>query len=330
MKPLRKKKDEGFVLVDKKSCILIVGHRDALENSLTGYFARQKYTNVFSSSSLKLDFLKQNAVYNFFKKHKLDYVFLGSIRSGGIQANQKFAAEFIYENLECQNNVIHAAYKTGVKKLLYFSSSCAYFKECPQPMKEEHLLTGTLEPTSEPYAIAKIAGTKLCQSYKRQYGFDAIVAMPATLYGPGADDNMETAHVMGALMAKFRRAVLRGEREVFVWGTGKPRREFLFTDDFVSACVFLMKNYTDAEMINVGCGYDVTIKGLAEMIKAVSGFKGKIIYDASKPDGTMKKLMDNSRLTKLGWKPRVSLEEGIRKTVQWYGSQFGRRLPNCD
>ena len=305
----------------KHSKILVVGHNDAIENSFVQYFRKNKYSEFLSSTNLNLDLLNQKKVFNFFDNKKIDYVFLGSIRSGGIAANQRFAAEFLYENLECQNNVIHAACKFGVKKLLYFMSSCAYPKKCPQPIKEEYLLTAPLEETSEPYSVAKIAGAKLCQTYKRQYGFAAIVAAPATIYGPGSDMDFETAHVMGALIGKFYRAVQEGQRQVVVWGSGRPRREFLFTEDFVKAGVFLMDHYNDAPLINVGCGYDVSVKELAWMIKEISGFKGTIIFDRTKPDGAMRKLLDNRRLTKLGWKSQMDLKEGIWKTYQWYSNK---------
>ena len=307
----------------KNSPILIVGHGDVIENSLLKYFREKGFSQVVSSSQIGLKVLEQAKVRKFFKDLHPEFVFLSSVRSGGIPANVRLAAEFIYENLEVQNNIIHTSYLSGVKKLLYFSGSCAYPREARQPLKEEYLLTGPLELTSEPYSVAKIAGTKLCQAYRRQYGFDAIVAVPATVYGPGSDTQLETAHVIGALIGKFYQAKKLRQKAVVVWGTGKPRREFLYAEDFVQACLFLMNKYEDAEMINVGCGNDVSIKQLAEMIREVSGFDGKIVYDRTKPDGTMRKLMDNHRLAKLGWKPRVGLEEGIRRTYQWYSKLKG-------
>ena len=305
----------------RDSKIFIVGHNDSVENSLRGYFQAQGFPHVISNTQEGINVLEQSKVRDFFKEFKPGYIFLGSVRSGGITANQKFPAEFIYENIQSQNLVIEAARLGGVKKLLYFSSSCVYPKEARQPIKESSLLTGPLEPTSEPYAIAKIAGTKMGQAYKAQYGFNAIVAVPATLYGPGSDTAIETAHVLGALIAKFHKAKCEKKSEVIVWGSGRSRREFLYVDDFVSACLFLMEHYDGFDAINVGSGVDVTIKQLALMIKKASGYKGKIVFDASKPDGALRKLMDNTRMRKLGWKPKVSLEEGIEKTYQAYVRQ---------
>ena len=303
----------------KNSRIFIVGHNDSIENSLKHYFQAQGFRNVISNSQDRINVLDQSQVAKFFKKFKPEYVFLGSLRSGGITANQKFPAEFIYENALSQSLVIDTAYRTKIRKLMYFSSSCIYPAQAKQPIKETSLLTGSLETTSEPYAVAKIAGTKLCQSYKSQYNFNAIAAVPATLYGPGSDTNMETAHVLGALIAKFQKAKKENAKEVIVWGSGKPKREFLYVEDFVSACVFLMEKYNKADLINVGSGVDVTIKQLAEMIKNISGYKGKIVFDKSKPDGVMRKLLDNTQMRNQGWKPKVGLEEGIEKTYQWYG-----------
>jgi len=304
--------------MNKKSRVLIVGHEEIIAASLYQHFKSNGFTYVYFSPQIALDVLSQSAVQYFFDKERPEYVFLASIRSGGITANQKFAAEFIYENLQVQNNIIHAAYQYGVRKFMFFASSCVYPKECPQPMKEESLLTGPLENTNEPYAVAKIAGIKLCQAYKKQYGFNTTVAIPATVYGPGSETDLETAHVMGALIGKFSTAKQKGEKEVVVWGTGNPRREFLFVDDFVAASLFLMERDQSAEMINIGDGYDVSIKELSETIKKVSGFQGRIVFDATKPDGMIRKWMDNSRLKQLGWRPKVELTEGIQKTYDWF------------
>lgn len=305
-------------MMNKTAKILIVGHDDVVEKSLTQYFKINGFAHVFSSSAVALNPAIQNSVYEFFQKNRPEYIFLGSTRSGGIAANKQNPAEFLYHNSESQNNIIHAAYKFEAKKLLYFAASCVYPKETSQPIKEEYLLSGPLESTSQPYALAKIAGIHLCQTYRRQYGLNAVAIVPATIYGPGSDTNLEKAHVMGALIAKFHNAVLNNEKEVIVWGSGQPRREFLYADDFVEACLFLMDHYNDAQLLNVGCGSDVSIAQLAEMIKKISGFKGSIVYDTTKPDGAMAKLLDHSRITRLGWRAKVKLEEGIKRTWEWY------------
>ncbi len=307
--------------MDKNSKILVVGHDDVIEKSLAGHFQSNHFSNVFSSSAIALNTTIQPAVYDFFAKHRPEYVFLGSTRSGGIEANQKYPAEFIYHNLESQNNILYASWKFGVKKLLFFAGSCVYPKECPQPIQEEHLLSGYLEKTSEPYSVAKIAGIKMCQAFRKQYGLNAIVAVPATIYGPGSDVDLTTAHVMGALIGKFADAVRSNAPEVVIWGTGNPRREFLYADDFVRAAVFLMDHYNDEKIVHIGCGSDVAIRDLAQMIQKISGFKGRVTFDGSKPDGTMKKLLDSSLLAQMGWRPRVSTEEGIRATFAWYTQQ---------
>jgi len=302
----------------RNSKILIVGHNDSIENSLKSFFSQKGFKQAISNSHEGINALDQGSVERFFKKFKPEYIFLGSLRSGGIAANQQFPAEFIYENIQSQNLIIEAARKWGIKKLLYFSSSCVYPKEAKQPIKESSLLTGPIEETSGAYAVAKIAGMKTAQAYQRQYGMKAIVAVPATLYGPGSDTDIQSAHVLGALIAKFHKAKTEGQKQVVVWGTGKPKREFLFVDDFAEACVFLMDKYDGTDVINIGTGVDVTIKQLAHMVKQVSGYKGKIIFDTTKPDGAMRKLLDSSRMRKLGWKPKIGLEEGIAKTYQWY------------
>ncbi len=302
----------------KDARIFIVGHNDSIDNALNGYFKGRGFKNVFSNYHDRINVLNQSSVIKFFKDVKPEYVFLGSVRSGGIVANTTMPAEFIYENTLAQTCIIHQAYENQVKKLLYLTGSCAYPNEARQPIKEASLLTGPLEKTSEPYSVAKIAGTVMCQAYRSQYGFNAIAAVPATLYGPGSDTDLEKAHVMGALIAKFHRACLNKDAEVTVWGTGKPRREFLYVDDFVNACLTLMANYNDKELINVGVGEDITIHQLAQLIKDIMGYKGKIKFDTSKPDGTMRKLMNSQKIVKLGWKPKVSLEKGIDKTIQWY------------
>lgn len=308
-------------LMKRNSKILIVGHNDIIEKSLTRYFKENSYANVFSSSELGLNPTIQSSVYQFFQEHRPEYVFLGSTKSGGIEANINYAADFIYDNLESQNNVIYSSWKFGVKKLLYFASSCIYPKECAQPMKEECLLTGPIEETSAPYAAAKIAGVMMCQAYRKQHGFNAIVAVPATIYGPESDVDLDKAHVFGALLAKFSEAVKNDDSEVEVWGSGNPRREFLHVDDFIDACLTLMDRHESEKIVNIGYGSDVTIKELAELIAQATGFKGTINYDSSKPDGVQRKLLDNSRIAKYGWKTKVSLKQGIEQTCQWYSNE---------
>ena len=304
--------------MNKESRILVVGHNDIIENVLYTYFKFSGYTNIFSSSRIGLNPTVQASVYAFFQKVRPEYVFLGSTRSGGIDANVKNPAEFLYHNSESQNNIFYSSQKFGVKKLLYIAGSCVYPKECPQPMKEEHLLTGTLEQTSEPYSVAKIAGIKLCQAFRKQYGLNAIAMVPATVYGPGSDVNIETAHVIGALMGKFVNAVVKGRQKVSVWGTGNPRREFLYIDDFLAAALHLMDYYNGEKPVNVGSGSDVTIKELTETIIRAVGFEGEAVFDETKPDGTMKKLLDSSYVNSLGWKAKVFLDQGIRKTYDGY------------
>lgn len=305
--------------MNKDTKILVVGHGDIIERSLVEHLRSQGFDSVISSTEIALNTTVQPSVYNFFSKEKPEYVFLASVASGGIEVNQKYPAEFLYSNLESQNNVIYAACKFSAKKLLFFGASCVYAKTSPQPMREEYILQqGPLEETSEPYSVAKIAGIKLCQAYKKQYGFDAIVGIPATVYGPESDFDGEGTHVIAALISKFYQATAQKKDQVVVWGTGEPRREFLYRDDFVNASVFLMESYKDSMPVNIGCGQDIPIKELADVLKDISGFEGEIVFDATKPDGAPKKLLDNTRLTSLGWRTRVSLEDGIKKTYQWY------------
>jgi len=304
--------------MDKNSKVFIVGHGDIIENSLVSYLRNHGFNQVFSSSEMALNPTIQPSVYEFFQEKRPEYVFLTSTRSGGIEANQKLAGEFLYHNLESQNNIIYAAYKFGVQKFLFVAASCLYPKECPQPMKEEYLLTGPFEETSQAYSVAKLAGVQLCQAYRQQYGFTAISIVPATVYGPGSDMDLEKAHVLSALLAKFHEAEVNNKNEVVVWGTGNPRREFLYIDDFVQAVLFLMERYNDGSLINVGSGADISVKELAETIKRIVGFRGEIVFDKSKPDGAPRKLFDSSKISRLGWRPKVNLEEGLRKTYEWY------------
>ncbi len=299
----------------KNSTILIVGGDDIIERSLFSYFEKNGFRSVFSSSLIGLNPTIQPSVYEFFQEYRPEYVFLGSVRSGGIDANRKYGGDFIYYNLEAQNNIIYAAYKFGTKKLMFLASSCIYPKDSLQPIKEDYLWTGRLEQTSQPYSVAKLAGIELCKAFRSQYGFNAIVAVPATVYGLGVEFDSK-GHVIGALIAKFCHAVKTGEKQVIVWGTGTPLREFLHSDDFVSASIFLMDNYEAEGIVNIGCGYDVSIKELAEMIAEMTGFTGRIVFDTSMPDGVKQKLLDNSRILSLGWRPKIRLEQGIRQLLQ--------------
>lgn len=303
-------------MMKKQSRILIVGHNDIVEHSLYDRLSAAGFKNVISAGPEKWDVFNQRQVETFFKKMKPEYVLLASTRSGGIEANQKFCAEFIYSNLASQNHIIHASWQNGVKKLLFIASSCVYPKSGAQPIKEESLLTGAVEPTSEPYAIAKIAGIKMCQAYRKQYGFNAISMVPATLYGPSADTDAKNSHVLGALIGKFEDAVRSGTKEVILWGTGKPRREFLYEEDFADACLFLMQQNNTPDLINAGTGEDIPIKDLAKLIARASGFVGKIKFDSSRPDGAMRKLLDSRKIRALGWKPKINLEEGIRASLK--------------
>lgn len=301
----------------KDERIYVAGHRGLVGSALVRKLRAEGYSHLILKTRDELDLTDQRAVEEFFAKERPDYVFLAAAKVGGILANSTYPADFIRINLQIQTNVIDAAYRYGVKKLLFLGSSCIYPKYAPQPMKEEYLLTGPLEPTNEPYAIAKIAGIKMCQAYRRQYGFNAISLMPTNLYGPGDNFDPMTSHVIPALIRKFHEAKEKGQ-PVTVWGTGTPRREFLHVDDLADAALFLMKVYEDEAIINVGTGEDISIKELAELIAEVVGFKGEILYDTSKPDGTPRKLLDVSRLFSMGWRPKISLREGIAATYQWF------------
>jgi GDP-L-fucose synthase len=278
----------------------------------------QGYTNVVTRTHAELDLTDQQAVQNFFAQEGPAYVFLAAARVGGILANSSSPADFIRDNLMIQSNVIDAAYRHRVQKLLFLGSSCIYPKLAPQPLKEESLLTGPLEPTNEWYAVAKIAGIKMCQAYRRQYGFNAICLMPTNLYGPGDNFDLLTSHVLPALMRKFHECKVAGTSPVVIWGTGLPRREFLHVDDLADASLFLMRHYDAEEIINVGVGEDIRIRELAELIGEVVGYQGEITFDSSKPDGTPRKLLDVSRLRHVGWQPKIGLKEGISQTYQWY------------
>jgi len=301
-------------LLDPGHRIYVAGHRGLVGSGIVRRLEAGGYRNLLLRTHAELDLLDQGAVAAFFAEHKPDAVVLAAAKVGGIVANNTYRAQFIYENLTIQNNVIHSAYMNGVRRLLFLGSSCIYPKHAPQPMKEEHLLTGTLEPTNEPYAIAKIAGIKLCAAYNSQYGTDYIAAMPTNMYGPGDNYDLQNSHVLPALIRKMHEAKLAGRGEVEIWGSGAPKREFLYSDDLAEACVFLLENASAAqlgEFVNIGCGEDVTIRELASLVAKVVGFGGRLVYDASKPDGTPRKLLDIGRIRAMGWAPKVPLEQGI-------------------
>lgn len=301
----------------KTAKIFVAGSRGMVGSAIVRNLEQNGFTNIITKSSKELDLRNQQAVFEFFETEKPEYVFLAAAKVGGIHANNTYPAEFIYDNMMIQNNVIHAAYLNKVEKLFFLGSSCIYPKFAPQPLKEEYLLTGALEPTNEAYAIAKISGLKMCEFYKKQYGCNFISAMPTNLYGINDNFNLQNSHVLPALLRKFIEAKQNNAPEVVVWGSGTPMREFLFVDDLAEACVFLMQNYNDAETVNIGTGEDVTIKELAETIKKTVGFEGELVFDATKPDGTPRKLLDVSKINNLGWKHKVNLQEGIEKTLDW-------------
>ncbi len=318
--------------MNKDSRIFIAGSKGLVGSAIFRKLRAMGFINLITPSHQELDLTQQADVETFFKRERPEYVFLAAAKVGGILANRNYPAEFIFTNIMIQTNIIHAAYVSSVKKLLFLGSSCIYPKECPQPIKEEYLLSGYLEPTNEPYAIAKIAGIKMCQSYNRQYGTHFICAMPTNIYGPGDNFDLETSHVLPALIRKFHEARIRNETQpakgkvgnhVTVWGTGSPRREFLHADDLADASLFLMNTYDENDIINVGVGKDISVKELAEMIAMIVGFRGEIRYDISKPDGTPCKQLDVSRLRSLGWNTKISLKKGIEDTYQWYVNNRG-------
>ena len=298
--------------------IFVAGHRGLVGSAIVRELERQGFTNLILRTPQEVDLSSCDAVNRLFKSEKPDYVFVAAAKVGGILANSQHPATFLYENLAIEINVIDSAWRHGVKKLEFLGSSCIYPKLAPQPLKEEYLLTGPLEPTNEAYAIAKIAGIKLCQAYRAQYGFPAISLMPTNLYGPGDNFDLESSHVLPALLRKFEDARREGREAVMVWGTGTPRREFLHVDDLAHAAVFLMQNYDDPGIVNVGTGEDIAIADLAHLVARVVGYSGRIVFDTSKPDGTPRKLLDTSRLRETGWQHRIGLEEGIRATYQWF------------
>jgi GDP-L-fucose synthase len=304
--------------MDKEAKVFVAGHRGMVGSAVVRRLQRAGFENILTRTRQELDLIDRAAVRGFFEVERPDYVMDAAARVGGIAANFEKPVEFLIENLTIQNNVIQAAADFGVAKLLFLGSSCIYPKLAPQPLTEDALLTGPLEPTNDAYAIAKIAGIKLCQAYACEYGKNFISGMPTNLYGPNDNFDLHTSHVLPALIRKVHEAKQSGEKEVSVWGSGKPRREFLYVDDLADACFFLLENYDSPEIVNIGCGEDVSIKELAETVCEVLGFEGSLVFDASKPDGTPRKLMNVGRLLSLGWKPRIGLKEGIRDAYEWF------------
>lgn len=302
--------------MNQDSKIYIAGHRGMVGSAIYRKLQALGYTNIIVRTSQDLDLRNQQQVADFFETEKPEYVFLAAAKVGGILANNTYRAEFFYDNCMIQNNVIHHSYKVGVKKLMFLGSSCIYPKQAPQPLKEEYLLTGTLESTNEPYAIAKIAGIKMCDAYRSQYGCDFISVMPTNMYGPNDNYDLNNSHVLPALIRKFHEAKISNAPHVTVWGTGTPLREFMHSDDLADACLFLMKHYSETGPINIGVGNDLSIKDLALLIKVVVGYTGTITWDTNKPDGTMRKLMDVSKINTLGWTARIPLKEGINSVYQ--------------
>ena len=298
--------------------VYVAGHKGLVGSALLRHLQKNGYGNVLVRTRQELDLRQSDAVRNFFSQAKPEVVVVAAAKVGGIKANSDYPVEFLLENLQIQNNLIAASFEFGVKKLLFLGSSCVYPKLAAQPIREESLLAGPLEPTNEPYAIAKIAGIKLCQAYAQQYGMNFICAMPTNIYGPGDNFDLEKSHVLAALIRKVHEAKLRNQREVTIWGTGTPQREFLHADDLADALRFLLENYDSSEIINVGCGEDLTIRELVEIVARVIGFEIDLVFDTTKPDGTPRKLLDTTRLQALGWKPQISLNDGIQQTYQWF------------
>lgn len=304
--------------MNKNSKIFIAGHRGMVGSAILRKLISEGYTNIVTKSKKELDLTNQFQVNHFFHFERPEYVFLAAAKVGGIKANSDFKADFIYQNLVIQTNVINASYQTGVKKLMFLGSSCIYPKMAPQPLKEEYLLSGYLESSNDAYAVAKIAGIKMCQSFNQQYGTNFISVMPTNLYGPGDNYNLQNSHVLPALIRKFHEAKINGESEVVIWGTGSPMREFLYVEDLTDAIFYLMMNYNDSEIVNIGTGQDISIRDLAYLVKDVIGFSGQIVYDFSKPDGTPRKLLDVSKIHDLGWSHKTNLKEGIELTYKHF------------
>jgi GDP-L-fucose synthase len=306
--------------MEKSSKIYIAGHRGMVGSALYRRLQELGYTNIITRTSSELDLRNQTAVAEFFNTEKPDYVFLAAAKVGGIVANNTYRADFIYENLMIEANIIHQSYVDGVTKLMFLGSSCIYPKLAPQPLKEDYLLTGLLEETNEPYAIAKIAGIKMCDAYRAQYGCNFISVMPTNLYGPNDNYDLNNSHVLPALIRKFHEAKQKGEPTVTIWGSGKPLREFLHADDLANACVYLMEHYNEPGLVNIGVGEDISIKDLALLVKKIVGYEGEIVHDTSRPDGTPRKLMDVDKLHSFGWRHKISLEDGIEGVYQEYAA----------
>jgi GDP-L-fucose synthase len=310
--------------MEKNAKIYVAGHRGMVGSALVRLLKKEGYTNILTTTSSEVNLVSQAETKAFFERERPDYVFVAAAKVGGIQANNIYRADFLYENLMIECNTIHSAFETGVKKLLFLGSTCIYPKMAPQPLKEEYLLSGYLEDTNEPYAIAKIAGIKLCESYTRQHGSDFISAMPTNLYGPNDNYDLNNSHVLPALIRKFHEAKINGAEEVVIWGSGTPMREFLHVDDLAAGCYFLMKNYSGIGLLNIGTGEDIAIKDLALLIKEIVGFEGKLTLDSSKPDGTPRKLTDCTRIHDLGWKHQIELREGITSVYEQFQKDYSR------
>ncbi|MFW5765325.1 MAG: GDP-L-fucose synthase [Coleofasciculus sp.] len=310
--------------MNKDSKIYVAGHRGLVGSAIVRRLRDNGYTNLILKTSQEVDLRRQQAVEDLFAAERPEYVFIAAAKVGGINANNTYRAEFLYDNLMIESNIIHSAYLSGVEKLLFLGSSCIYPKLCPQPMQEEHLLTGYLEPTNEPYAIAKIAGLKLCENYCRQYGVNFISAMPTNLYGPNDNFDLANSHVLPALLRKTHEAKINNAEAVEIWGTGSPLREFLYVDDLADALIFLINHYDDIQFVNVGTGEEISIKDLALLIKAVVGYEGELKFDSSKPNGTPRKLLDTSKINAAGWQPKTSLKKGLELTYQWFVENYDR------
>lgn len=310
--------------MDKSAKVYVAGHRGMVGSALVRKLQAEGFNNIITATTAEVNLIDQKATKEFFERERPDYVFVAAAKVGGIHANNTYRADFLYQNLMIECNTIHSAFEIGVKKLLFLGSTCIYPKMAPQPLKEEYLLSGYLESTNEPYAIAKIAGIKLCESYRRQYGCDFISAMPTNLYGPNDNYDLNNSHVLPALIRKFHEAKINQQAEVVIWGSGTPMREFLHVDDLASGCYFLMENYSDEGLVNVGTGEDVSIKELALLIKEITGFEGALTWDSSKPDGTPRKLTDCSKIHQMGWKHRIGLREGIESVYAQFQKDYDR------